>query len=718
MRILHLSDLHFGNHKSGLTESLKVHVKRIKPDVILATGDMVDQPQKKLLMQAKEYLLQLESLCTSSKNPLIKQRKIIAVPGNHDISFLGTFPVIKPAYWKVFGDIPTSQYFESEKVWIYGFDSTWEGGMGANGEIQAKSLVKFQKDYYEMENKYGEAFRQAYKIAALHHHPLPVKFNSKLSRWLILLNSGAFLEEMLKVGIDLVVHGHEHVQARAWFGKALKGMGSKQLDVLSVGSAFHKQPGNDHNRFNLIEIEEDGKMSFSSYEAQGEIFGGAPVETFDLQNDSVVDRRLFEKTRASQGYAYKKLIVITDLREDGDAKRFARFEDLTVEDKKSDRARSHKIYLPETSGYIDVVRASESEGQSDKHLVFNEDKEQSTEKKMVGTIEFGRSIEPGISLSYAIQWWAVNAFAMNAKQFHLMYASDTLLEYTHFQVSDPIEELVCVFSFPTSFALTSLQPYAAKKMTKEGKEVWERESGLEKILASSMEKGNSTAKFSVRYPRRDIKYGFQWNVPEIDSKSDPQIAGITEKIVDRLLLFHRQMPESEKKSLLALLASIGKFIREQFSIIPQVKLEVNLMTLDPQIRKMVNIGAVISEGLEFGWVDYSSIVFDYGEGVGGKSFKTNSITLYLPVDRTNQKDPDHYRIVAGVPLHAVLLSIPVSHPKRVDETYAVLNVGSPDKSCALRKLGAQQANQELDVLAKVQETLNLLCFEEFQKLFG
>ena len=217
MRILHISDLHFGAHGHVLKESLGALVATLQPHVILATGDLVDQPKAHFLQEARQYLnsLALESAGGGKQGAA----QLIVVPGNHDRRYFGTLRFKHNKFEQYFGDLSSSQYLEKDNVWIHGFDSSGGFRAGANGKILSADIHKFNLEYERLSAKFGDRFRASYKIAALHHHPLPINLDSRISRWLTLANAAEFLNAVLKRNINLVVHGHEHIRARVGFSR-------------------------------------------------------------------------------------------------------------------------------------------------------------------------------------------------------------------------------------------------------------------------------------------------------------------------------------------------------------------------------------------------------------------------------------------------------------------------------------------------------------------
>ena len=72
MKILHLSDLHFGHHDPVLAAGFAQDINAQKPDLVVASGDFTQVGTKKEFEQARQFLDTLHA-------------PVFAVPGNHDV---------------------------------------------------------------------------------------------------------------------------------------------------------------------------------------------------------------------------------------------------------------------------------------------------------------------------------------------------------------------------------------------------------------------------------------------------------------------------------------------------------------------------------------------------------------------------------------------------------------------------------------------------------
>ena len=717
MRILHISDLHFGHHNEALVTNVKNRIQGLKADVILATGDFAHHPQENLLKSALAHLEELAQSCSAPSNGA-NQPRLIAVPGNHDCGVFGTFPVAGAlgTYKKVFGKVATDFFFPREKVWIYGFNSARFGrpGIASNGAIDSNDIVRFQQAYDALRQQHGARFEFSYKIVALHHHPLPLRYSQKRARWLALMNAGEFLEEMLKHDIDLIVHGHEHIHAKADFGKRVEAT-DKGLVVVSVGTAYDRDPGDDHNRFNIIDIHPEGRVTVDAFEATGAVFGLESVEQIVVRSIAAAKEWTFRAAVEEKKYRYDRLVVTTEVKEDGDVLRSALFEGLALSSEDIERASEHRITLPPTSGYIDcgLTKAFEIDDHSVKRAIQAEcvspmPKANNAELR----ITYGAKLQKGNKLSLVCQWWAVNAMAMTKGQYRRKYPKNAFFEYTHFPVTDAVEEMVCTVTFPPNFKPDAIPtPYVA------GIGETGRDDAQQRSLRGSLVyvPETRTAVLRVRQPLIGYTYGIGWIVP--DDKHKPVDDPKTESIVKKLLKFRETKDTPTQTRLVdSVLVPLAKIIRDLCENYAS-DLDAVLMVFDREKRQMVAVGGVRLHGDVAAWNDYGDVAFEYGEGLVGRAFKVKEIRVYRDTEEPRDV-PNYYRQVEGGRRYSVLVSLPVHPPTDEQNVYAVLNCGSSELTHPLGKLGGSDGIVSRKQLGVVYENINDICYNDLAAAVG
>jgi predicted phosphodiesterase len=716
VRILHITDLHFGAHDSALAESLQHRVCDLKPDVIVCTGDLVDTAHQDYLEQAKEYLEQLANLSE-------KPSKVLVVPGNHDYRKHGFLWLDRAGkYIRVFSQAATDIFLEEENVWIYGFDSAHAGSFGGGGEIRKKDLAHFHTRYEELQHRHP-LFGDAVKIVALHHHPLPVNWDHRWQdRWLTMTNSGAFLSAVLFRRIDLVVHGHEHVQARARLWSTLGG-NDHELTVVSLGSTLRQLAQPNQNWFSVISIEAN-RANLDFYASRGDVFNtraeSLHVRLGSRSNDGT---RRFEEWKKESGYFYRDTIFSATLSPEGDARIGVQYKGLEILDEACSRSVSHPVTISRVCGYLANIRARDAAGDL---VIAQGGPGESQPKSFAGAVEFPRPVLAGNPIDYSCSWYALNSFARDQKEFYVMYAGKERLdrwEFVHFPISDPIERLSVAVRFPDAFFLPEPPSIRVMRMSSDpNPREWPMDSTIQNALELSgalrYYEPLGVACLEVARPIAGLSYGVQWRLPE---------AAISEGSVAQreILAFRRRWKRGrisdQKKPLLVLLTKIVEAARASFMDSWQGPIEASFLYFDGESKMIPLIAALFERRRPPKERKYR--IRAYGDGIPGRTHKINRIHWWIAEEAVGTTDePDHHlSLREGGDDYQVQLSFPIclgqSYDPNSSYPYGVLTFASDNLNCPLTRLGDEDAPDRDPRLEEFNQKVNNELREGIWEIF-
>lgn len=267
IKIVHVSDMHFvtspfwrkfeglwagvNGHNPDTLPALLCEIPPLKPDILVATGDQTTLGDNHSLTAARDFLLKL------GEQSGVPEERIFWIPGNHDIllNYYAPFAYRLRNYEKVFGPIPSASFhdIEGSKVAVFSFDSTLDRKgllwpvVGSRGKVSAKAFNSFNAQVRSKQNS-GEYF----KIALIHHHPLPIPFKTTGGVGIELTtmaNGGTFIAHMQESGLNLILHGHEHYPYSCRYCYEPNG---NDIVVAAAGTAC--QRGSKENTFNYLEI--------------------------------------------------------------------------------------------------------------------------------------------------------------------------------------------------------------------------------------------------------------------------------------------------------------------------------------------------------------------------------------------------------------------------------------------------------------------------------
>jgi 3',5'-cyclic AMP phosphodiesterase CpdA len=188
--LIHVSDLHVGAREERSIEApLRQLVERIRPELIVATGDLTHRGRSDEHERAAAFLRALGPT-------------VLAIPGNHDLPH--AFPARFTRPWREFERRwgTTEPSFTSPGLHVVGLNSArpWRhqsGGLGAEALERAAAQL-------------AEAPEGSLRIVCLHHHLTGAPWRSRkrpVSR------RGHVLGALVDAGADLILSGHIHQSA-------------------------------------------------------------------------------------------------------------------------------------------------------------------------------------------------------------------------------------------------------------------------------------------------------------------------------------------------------------------------------------------------------------------------------------------------------------------------------------------------------------------------
>ncbi len=186
IKILHLSDPHFGTTSHEKLEALEASVRELRPDLILFSGDITQRARIREFRAAKEFL---------DRFPDIPK---ISTTGNHDISLTNMFERLFYPYRRYTNimQFPKEGRWCKEDVEVICLNSTsrFRHKDGALNAIELLRLVPRQE---------GVRFR-----LAVFHHPMDTK---RVQDEKNIIDGAPLIARKLQDNeIDLVAGGHVH----------------------------------------------------------------------------------------------------------------------------------------------------------------------------------------------------------------------------------------------------------------------------------------------------------------------------------------------------------------------------------------------------------------------------------------------------------------------------------------------------------------------------
>lgn len=260
--LAHISDLHFGAIIPEVAAGLKTVLTRLRPDIVVVSGDLTQRARASQFRAARTYLDQL---------PFPQ----MIVPGNHDIPLfnLAARFLLPLQNYRKYITADLSPFFQDQNMAVQGISTarslTWKNGRISESQIQ---------QVYQRMIRVPDT---AIKILVTHHPFLPPPQKSEKS---IVGRASETLRLLEACNLDILLAGHFHM---SYSGKshAVHITPRRAILVVQAGTAassrtFHHQ----NNAFNLIRLEKK-RIHIDVYVWDGRTFIREKTEPYWLSSD-------------------------------------------------------------------------------------------------------------------------------------------------------------------------------------------------------------------------------------------------------------------------------------------------------------------------------------------------------------------------------------------------------------------------------------------------
>lgn len=716
-RIVHISDIHYERLDESASDKLTDCLKRIEPDFLVVTGDLVDNPW--CLGKAKDWLLRLCCECGINH-----ESNLIIVPGNHDYRILGNLgfkPLATLFFRRYFGPWSRGKvvFFPEQGITFLRIDSNPILFGFARGRIRGRQLRRLKKRIGGGSDQERRLIEKSTKIVLLHHHPLPVPYEGS-DIFLMLENAQDLIQFLAENNVDMILHGHKH---RAPYSLICLGtcVGSNRvIEVLGAGTAV--VGGADMERrgrnFNLVTVEDSGLRYVRQFFAQpgGDFHEISSSGFLSEALDGVYQRSL------ACGYGYRRVHWDVVIDEEGDTFNEITYSGLSYRDEAKPLIIEPPSYCVDT-GHLSHVWLNDSKTSPGVSLRVTKRER----REVAFEVRFGRRPTQADPVTFSVRSYDLNTQSLTLSEFRRNFPTRVgESDYEEKEVTEPMGELSWTLKFPPNFRLRHPPAFEVYERSKDERHEW-----LTKVLQPCFFYSDvlKTASLSIHKPPVNYRYRISWRIP--DDPASTRLANpghlVQIKHFEKRMLRMRNgyAPGGEvpgvTAEVLAVLQAFAhlviKHIEEKTNVHGVLRpedLDVSVVVYDDTDRNRPPILRVVA-GSYMADPQYWDFALEVGDGNAGRAYKKNIIRSF-DADRARQ-DPKSQTYVA-VPngsVHQFLYSMPLRHPVSGDLIFGILNLGgySPAVGGLLRVLNDDEGNNwlldqsQVYVLTRLLEMLNI-----------
>jgi 3',5'-cyclic AMP phosphodiesterase CpdA len=226
MRLLHLSDIHFGAVDARLVEPMIALAHALRPDVTVVSGDLTQRARPDQFAAARAFVDRLPG-------------PVLWVPGNHDMPLWNLPLRLLAPFWRyrraMGNDLEPGLTLPGAV--IQGLNTAnplvWK-----SGRLRLASVDRLKRGF-------SAASPGTMRIAVLHHAPVPAADGTPAD----MADPSAVLAALAQAGTDIVLSGHTHMP-HAGFAETAAG-----VLFLQVGTAISTRLKTGTNDLALVTLQ-------------------------------------------------------------------------------------------------------------------------------------------------------------------------------------------------------------------------------------------------------------------------------------------------------------------------------------------------------------------------------------------------------------------------------------------------------------------------------
>lgn len=243
VRILHVSDLHFGRPvDSAMIEAIEDHIARDAYDVVAISGDVSQRARAGEFQRARVFIRDAE-----------KVSRVIIVPGNHDVAWWRS-PLMVRGSKTIYE--PYRRYISKELEPVLRVPGATLVGLNTAHGVSRGTLTWNLRDLSiigdlrrtqieRAEAEFTASPGRDARVIVMHHNPV----KGELSQRHGLKNTPKILGAFARMGVDVVCCGHDHQEAIHFVEHTKRG-----TVISTAGTVSNRSRGGRPSSVNVVTI--------------------------------------------------------------------------------------------------------------------------------------------------------------------------------------------------------------------------------------------------------------------------------------------------------------------------------------------------------------------------------------------------------------------------------------------------------------------------------
>lgn len=236
-RLVHLSDLHFGAHDERLVRAVEHQIDRLRPELVVISGDFTQRAKTEEFSEACEFLNRLRD----------NGHEVLGIPGNHDVPLYDVLRrFLSPlTRYRRFIDDCLCPFVELPGVAVLGINTarslTFKEGRVNEGQIE------FIRDTF------ARTPADSFRVLVTHHPMFSMKVGEDVQR--AIGRQELALDAIEEAGVDMLLAGHMHHASTQDASDLVTRAGGAL--VVQAGTATSTRVREQEQSFNSIDIAGD-----------------------------------------------------------------------------------------------------------------------------------------------------------------------------------------------------------------------------------------------------------------------------------------------------------------------------------------------------------------------------------------------------------------------------------------------------------------------------